>query len=113
MKQLKSLFGLAVVVGGFYLAWVMIPVYYNNYSFQDEMDNQARMASYSQQSDQEVAEILSKKAKELDIPLTPEMIHVKRSGANIEINAEYTVTIETPLKSFDLTFSPSTTNKRI
>ena len=49
MKQLKAFLGLAVVVVGFYLAWVLIPPYYNNYSFQDELDNQARTAVYNQQ----------------------------------------------------------------
>jgi hypothetical protein len=77
------------------------------------MDNQALMASYSSKSDQDIAELLSKKAKELDIPLTPEMIHVQRSGAEITISAPYEVTVETPIKTFQLKFSPTTKNKRI
>ena len=50
MKQLKSLFGIVVVVAVFYLAWVLIPPYYNSYSFQDEIDNQARSAVYAYQT---------------------------------------------------------------
>ncbi len=113
MQQLKALFGLAIVVAGFYMAWVLIPPYYNNYSFQDELDNQARMAVYSQLTDMQVAEALAKKAKELEIPLTAEQIHVQRSGAEITISTEYTVSVQTPVKTFDLKFSPSTKNKRI
>ncbi len=113
MKQLKALFGLAVVVAAFYMAWTLIPIYYNNYSFQDEMDNEARMATYSQKSEQEVAEILAKKAKDLEIPVTPEMIHVQKNSSEVTIWTEYTVSVQTPIKTFDLKFTPSSKNKRI
>lgn len=114
MKSLKSLLGIAVVVAGFYLAWVMIPPYYNNYAFQDELDSQARQAVYSlQTTEQDVAESLAKKAKELSIPLTADQIHVQKSGGDISIWAEYTISVETPVKTFDLKFSPATKNKRI
>ena len=102
------------MVVGFYLAWLLIPPYYNSYSFQDELDNQARQAVYAYQTtEQDVKENLAKKAKELDIPLTADQIHVQRSGSDISISAEYTVEIQTPVKTIELKFSPSTKNKRI
>lgn len=114
MQRLKSLLGLVVVIGAFYLAWVLIPPYYNNYSFQDEIDNQARNAVYAYQTtEQDVKEALAKKAKELEIPLSPDQIHVQKTGSEISIWAEYTISVQTPVKTFDLTFSPSTKNKRI
>ncbi len=114
MKQLKSLLGIAVVVGAFYLAWVLIPPYYNNYSFQQEVENQARSASYSQiATEQTVKDALAKKAKELDIPLGADDIHVEKNGETISIWAEYTVSVQTPVKTFDLKFTPATKNKRI
>lgn len=114
MQRLKSLIGIVIVIAGFYLAWVLIPPYYNSYSFQDEVENQARQAVYSYQTtEQDVKENLAKKAKELDIPLTAEQIHVQKNGADIAIWADYTVSVQTPFKTFDLKFSPSTKNKRI
>lgn len=113
MKSLKTLFGLAVVVSAFYMAFLLIPIYYNNYSFQDELDNQARQAVYSQTSAEDVQAELAKKAKELDIPLTAEQIHVQKAGADITISAQYTVSIHTPVKDFDITFEPSSKNHRI
>ena len=114
MKQLKALLGLAIVVVGFYLAWVLIPPYYNNYSFQDELDNEARTAVYNQQmSEDDVKKSLAKTAKDLDIPLTPDDIHIERAGANISIWAEYTISVSTPVKTIDLKFSPATKDKRI
>jgi hypothetical protein len=114
MQQLKSILGIAVVVAAFYLAWVLIPPYYNSYSFQDEVDNQARNAVYAYQTTEtDVKEALAKKAKELDIPLTADQIHVQKNGSEISIWAQYTVSVQTPVKTFDLTFSPATKNKRI
>lgn len=113
MKHLKAIFGLLVVVSVFYLAFVLIPIYYNNYSFQDELDNQARMAVYSQTTAEQVQEVLAKKAKELEIPLSAEQIHVVKNGGDISITARYTVNVHTPVKDFDVTFEPSSKNKRI
>lgn len=114
MKQLKAFLGLAVVVVGFYLAWVLIPPYYNNYSFQDELDNQARTAVYNQQmTEDDVKKSLAKTAQDLNIPLTVDDIHVQKTGGNISIWAEYTISIDTPVKTIDLKFSPSTKDKRI
>jgi len=38
---------------------------------------------------------------------------VQKTGNEISIWAEYTISVQTPVKTFDLTFSPSTKNKRI
>ena len=114
MKHFKSLFGLAVIVGGFYMAFLLVPIYYNNYSFQDELDNQARQASYSNSvTEQDVQDLLAKKAKELEIPLSAEEIHVARAGNEITITTHYSVSVHTPIKDFVLNFDPSTKNRRI
>lgn len=113
MKNLKALFGIAVFVSAFYMAFLLIPIYYNNYSFQDELDNQARQAAYSQMTAEQVQEILVKKAKELEIPIPPENIKVSKTGSDIVIETQYTVNVHTPVKDFELTFTPSSKNRRI
>src|SRR5512146_2641781 len=100
MKQLRSLLGVAIVVAGFYLAWVLIPPYYNNYSFQDEIENEARTATYSfATTEDDIKKEVANKAKELDIPLTADDIHVQKTGNDVAIWAEYTVTVNTPVKA--------------
>ncbi len=113
MKQLKSLFGIAVVLVAVYLVWKVMPAYYTNFEFQDFVESQARIESYSQHSEQEIAEVFAKKAAELEIPLTAEKIHVQRAGNDLTVNAEYDVHIDIPIHPFDLHFTPSTKNKRI
>jgi len=113
MKTIKALFGLFVVVAMFYLAWKVLPPYFSNYQFQDELESQARYFSYTPKSEQEIRDVIAKKAHDYDIPLTSEQVKVQRMGAEISISADYTVHIDIPVYPFDLHFTPATKSKRI
>jgi predicted small integral membrane protein len=113
MKQAKSLIGVAIVLIAMYLVWKVMPAYYANFEFQDYVESQSRIESYSNHSEQEIAEIYAKKAADLEIPLTAAQIHVQRAGNDLTINAEYDVHIDVPVHPFDLHFSASTKNKKI
>ncbi len=113
MKTIKALFGLFVVVAMFYLAWKVLPPYFSNYQFQDELENQARYFSYNVKTEQEMRDTIAKKAREYDIPLTSEQIKVERMGAELAISTNYTVHIDIPVYPFDLHFTAATKNKRI
>ena len=113
MRNLKALLSLAVVVCGFYVAWTVLPVYYTSYQFQDAIDNEAKLGSYSTRPEVEIQDTLFKKARELELPLKSDQIHVVRDGNELSIWAEYTVHVDLPLYPLDLKFSPSTKNRRI
>jgi YbbR domain-containing protein len=113
MKSLRALFGVFVVIASFYLAWKLIPPYFNNYQFEDEVKNAALMNSYNNRSPEEISIDLAKKAAEYDIPLTPEQISVERNGNELSIWAEYTVHVDLPGFPLDLKFRPATKNRRI
>jgi hypothetical protein len=113
MKQLRSLFGVAVVVIAMYLAWKVMPAYYANYEFQEFVESQARIESYSQHSEPEIADVYAKKAAELDIPLTASQIHVQRMGTELTVDSQYDVHIDVPVHPFDLHFTAATKNRRI
>ena len=65
MKQAKSLIGVAIVLIAMYVVWKVMPAYYANFEFQDYVESQARIESYSNHSEQEIAEIYAKKAADL------------------------------------------------
>src|SRR3954465_3217760 len=111
MKQAKSLIGVAVVLIAMYLVWKVMPAYYANFEFQDFVENQARIESYSTHNEQEIAEVFAKKAADLDIPLTASQIHVQGAGNDLTVSAEYDVHIDVPVHPFDLHFQASTKNK--
>src|SRR3569833_801256 len=103
MLLLRSLFGVAVVVIAMYLAWKVMPAYYANYEFQEYVESQARIESYNQLTEPEIAEIYAKKAAELEIPLTAQ-IHVQRMGTELTVDSQYDVHIDIPVHPSDLHF---------
>jgi hypothetical protein len=113
MNRVKALLGVLLVVVGAYAAWILLPPYINNYQFQDDIQNEALINSYSSKTEQDIRNTLAKKAADYGIPLKAEQIHVQRSGPELSIWADYTVHVELPGLPLDLTFHPATKNKRI
>ncbi len=113
MKTIKALFGLFIVVAIVYVGVKALPPYFANYQFEDVIENETKMNSYNQKSEQEIREGIVKKARELDIPLTSDQVTVQRMGSELAISADYTVHIDIPIYPFDLHFTPSSKNKRI
>ncbi len=114
MKALRSLFGLFVVVAVFYVAAKIVPVYFNEFQFEDAIEQIARYSAYqNQKTEQDIRDEVARKAKEFDIPLTAEQIKVERAGPVITIYANYTVHVDIPVYPFDMKFAPATKNKRL
>jgi hypothetical protein len=115
MKSIKALFGIFMVVAGFYLAWKLLPPYFNHYQFEDIVAVEARTAAYSHppKTEDEIRNTVYKKAQEMDLPITPQQIKVRRAESGVEIDVNYTVHVELPVRPLDLDFSVSSKNKRI
>ncbi len=112
MKNIKALLGIGFVLAVFYVAFLLIPPYFNSYRFQDAIESEARLAANSTRSEQEIRETIHKRALEFDVPLTLEQINVQRSGSEVVIWANYTVHVDLPGYPMDLKFEPSTKGKR-
>lgn len=112
MKTLKALIVFGCIGAAFYVAFLVAPVYWNYYQFQDAIAEEARINSYTPKSEIDMRDTVWKKAQQLDIPLgKPEEIKVQRAGSNVAISTEYIVHIDIPVHPFDLKFAPSTQNK--
>ena len=57
MKQAKSIIGVAFVLIAMYVVWKVMPAYYANFEYQDYVETQARVESYGNHSEEEIAEI--------------------------------------------------------
>jgi hypothetical protein len=102
----------AVVVGLFQVAPPMLA----NYSFQDDLKNVVMVDSGNlQKTDEDVRGDVLKKAREHDLPIEAKQITVQRINtpglSAIYIAVNYSVTINLPGYSFDMTFNPTTGNK--
>ncbi len=91
---------LAIVV---LIGFKMVPVKYASAQFFDFMYEQAK---YAQQTTPEnMKKELMKKARQLQIPLDPKNLVVKKRGGRIQIDASYTVPVEFPGYTYVWEFS--------
>ena len=113
MGKLKALIGITIVVGAFYVAWNMIPPYFNNYQLQDGLDDIARKTSYTSASDDEVKKLVIAKAETEDIHLKEEQVSVSRTRDGISISVKYRIHVDMIVHPVDLDFIANSINKRI
>jgi hypothetical protein len=107
MRTLKAIIGVALVVGGTYYGYLLIPPYFNNYQLQDYIESEARINTYTNKPEQDIKEGVIKQARNLEIPLPPENIIVLRGTGELQISCTYTVHVDLPGYPVDLKFAPS------
>jgi hypothetical protein len=117
MGFIRMSFGIFVIIAAVYLGAVLVPPYFDNYEFQDAVNNEATLDTYSSKSETDIRTSVFKKAQELDIPISEEQIQVQRSGmqgsGTIIIKAPYVVHVDLPGYPVDLHFETSTANRGV
>jgi hypothetical protein len=113
MDKIRGLIGLLVIAGSFYVAWNLIPPYFNHYQFQDDLDDIARRNSYTSKNDDDVKQIVISKAKAEDIILKENQIVVTRGSDGMGISVHYRVHVDMMIHPMDLDFTANSMNKRI
>lgn len=111
MKQIKALLGLFVVIAGFYVAFKLMPPYYNQLQFQDAVDAEARDQSYSHNSEEDIKALIMRHAHDNDIPVTLDQVQVRRDGGEVIINVDYVVHVDLMVMPLDLKFHAGSKNK--
>ena len=112
MGKLKGLIALLIVVGGFYVGWMMIPPYFHKYEFQDDLDEIARRNSYTHKTDEEVRASVIQQAGTRDIALREEQVNITRNMDGIGISVRYHVHVDMVMHPVDLDFTVNSMNKR-
>ncbi|HEV8494323.1 MAG TPA: DUF4845 domain-containing protein [Candidatus Angelobacter sp.] len=113
MGKVKGLIGILVVVAAFYVAWNMVPPYFNNYQLQDALDDIARKGSYTAQTDDDIKKAVIAKAETEDIKLREDQIVVSRVRDMLGITVKYRIHVEMLVHPVDLDFTANSLNKRI
>ena len=116
MGTIKAIVGILVIVGIIYGGFQVIPPELGNYAFQDDLKNIAMIGGANpRQTDQDLRDAVLKKAKERDIPLTPEHVTIQRIGTPgalaVYVAADYTVPVSLPGYSFEMHFTPTSGNR--
>jgi len=86
-----------VILGSIaYVGFKVVPVYVDDYQFQDSIQQESRFAfsGYPKKSPDDIRNDVLKKARELGLPLKNEDIQVSVSNSNVDISADFTVTFD-------------------
>jgi hypothetical protein len=113
MGKVKAFIGIVIVVGGFYVAWNMIPPYFNNYQFQDALDDIARKNSYTTLTDDDIKKIVVTKAETESIKLKEDQVQITRTRDGLGITVKYRIHVDMIVHPVDLDFVANSLNKRI
>ena len=79
-------------------------VYWNNYSYEDTMKEQARFGKTL--TDKQLHDRVVARADSLGLPDEAKDVTVERTGRHISISADYVVMVELPLHNRSIHFSP-------
>ena len=113
MRGVRFWIGVLVLLCAAYGTYKLVPVYMSAYEFEDAIKEEAKLAVYSQKSDDQIHDTIMKKAAEFEIPVAGEQVKVRRNGSDLTISADYGVQIDVPVHPFVLTFHPSSNGHRI
>ena len=113
MEKLKGLIALLVVVALIYVAWSLIPAYWYNYQFKDDLDELARRLSYTNKSEEDIKDMVIKKAASDNVALRDDEVTVIKAGAEVSLTVKYRVHVDIIVHPVDLDFALVSYNKRI
>ena len=111
--KLKGLLLLLIIFGSVYTGWKIIPVYVNKYQLQDELDELARRASFTANTEEEIRQSVIRKAGSMEIPLREDQVAVTRMGDGVGITVHYRVHVDLVVRPVDFDFTVNSFNKRI
>lgn len=113
MGRLKALLGFLIVVAFGYACYVVGPPYFNNYKFQDDLNQELKFMQNGGKSDEDIKAEVIKKAMDSDLQLTPEQIRITRFNKTITVEVNYSIHVDLPGYSTDLQFHPTATNTMV
>jgi len=113
MNQLKSIFGVLLLVVGSFVLIKVFPAYWGNFKLGRLIDEQSVADTYTSNSPDDIASKICEKAQAFNVVLTPEEVTVHRTPGELSIAVDYIVHVDIPVHSFDLEFKNATQNHNI
>ena len=113
MEKLKVLIFIAVVAACVYLAWVNIPPWFHYYAFRDDLDDIARVNSYTGRNDDDIKQMVISKARSEEIQIKEDEVTVSRGPEGLGIVVHYRVHVDMGVAAKDWDFTAQSLNKRL
>jgi hypothetical protein len=112
-SRLKAIAWTGLLVAFIYVCFRVVPLYVADFQFRDSMQSAARFASVNRLSNEQIRANLFKEAEKAELPLRLEDIKVANRGGRIDIEANYSVTVDLHVYQWTLTFHPAASNSRL
>jgi len=114
-SKLNTLITIVILGSLAFIAVKIVPVYVNNFQFQDSIESESRfaLAGYPKKSPDDIRDDVFKKVQELGIPAKEEDIQVTVDRSSVDIDLSYTVPINLAVYQFNLQFHPHADNHNI
>ncbi len=110
---IRAIIWLLVLLGFFYAAKQLVPIYLAEYRLEDGMRHEARFAAVYRQPREKVREDIHRMTQQLGIPATLGDIRVDLIEGGIRISVNYAVPIDFFRYQFNLRFHPTADSNSI
>jgi hypothetical protein len=108
--RIKALIWFALFAAFIYVSYEVVPVLFAEYQFQDEVQTEARYAPFNRQSLDDVRAAVLKSAQDHNLPVTQKDIVVAPHGYGVQIDVNYSVTVNLMVYQWTFNFHPSATS---
>jgi len=109
-SNLKAIVWTMILVAFIYAAAMMLPVLINEYQFQDSLQSIARFASVNRKNPDQIRAAVMEEAQKEDLPVQAEDVKVVSNAGNIQIDVDYSVTVDLKVYQWTLNFHPAASN---
>ena len=112
-SRLKAIFWTGLLAAFIYVCFRVVPLYVADYQFRDSMESAARFASVNRLSTDQIRKNLFEEAERAELPVKLEDIKIATRGGRIDIEADYSVTVDLHVYQWTLKFHPRASNSRL
>jgi hypothetical protein len=112
-SKLKAIFWTLVFLAIIFAAFKLVPPFVAKYQLQDRMTNEARFATVTPRTEEQIRNNVFQTIQDLEIPARREDIKIENTGRLVRISVEYTVTVDFILFQTDLHFHPVAENRAL
>jgi hypothetical protein len=112
-SSIKAMLWTGLLIAFVYVCFRVVPVYVADFQFRDSMESAARFASVNHLSPDDIRKNLLQEAEKADMPVKLQDIKVSSHNGRVDIEANYSVTVDLHVYQWTLNFHPSVSNSRL
>ncbi len=112
-SRLRAVVWTAILVALLYVSYKVIPPYFANYEFEDDL-HQEGLFSMGKYSNDQLRDRIFKEMQARDVDATADDIHIQQNDSRgLKVLVDYTVTVDLTVYNLQLHFTPSTNNQSL